>query len=167
MTDRSKKHESSTNRSGVSEQAVSELVTTWARNRQQLCSRRIDRRLLTHLRTWGQETIATAHQTGIHQAVAKDLTSSWKFSGSCVLTLQTIPKQETRRPWDRRHQDPDNRPLIGNCLKQRDKKEEFRKQFTNHRESTVIAGQTWSQETDVRLIGLEHHSLHETSVFSW
>jgi hypothetical protein len=29
----------------------------------------------------------------IHLAVTKDLTSSWKFSGSCVLTLQTIPRR--------------------------------------------------------------------------
>ena len=29
----------------------------------------------------------------IRQAVSKDLTSSSKFSGSCVLTLQTLPRE--------------------------------------------------------------------------
>ena len=35
--------------------------------------------------------------TRVSQAVTKDLTSSSKFSGSCVLTLQTLPIKEKER----------------------------------------------------------------------
>ena len=41
-----------------------------------------------------------------HQAVTKDLTSSSKFSGSCVLTLQTLPAEPTQ---DRNHRPPARR----------------------------------------------------------
>ena len=33
----------------------------------------------------------------VSQAVTKDLSSSSKFSGSCVLTLQTLPKRKRKR----------------------------------------------------------------------
>ena len=42
-------------------------------------------------RSWGITTSFSGNsRANVHQAVTKDLTSSWKFSGSCVLTLQTI-----------------------------------------------------------------------------
>ena len=50
------------------------------------------------------EVFGSAWHWGIscnRQAVTKDLTSSSKFSGSCVLTLQTLPSESKvrTRPW--------------------------------------------------------------------
>ena len=68
------------------------------------CGKGIEKIMFLKVSLWRGPATAQKwrRKTGIHQAVAKDLTSSWKFSGSCVLTLQTIPKQRERnkRPED-------------------------------------------------------------------
>ena len=49
---------------------------------------KVHRRLITDVRKGIEEREHRVQET--QQAVTKDLTSSSKFSGSCVLTLQTI-----------------------------------------------------------------------------